>query len=92
MLQSCHQELNGRNMAKVQGLKWKDWKTVIAGDGVSSRASDAILNGCLPVIIMDNVEPAFESILDWSAFSLRVREVSLILFVGLNRMKLLVQV
>ena len=47
-----------------------------AGDGFSTRAEDAVLHGCLPVIIMDDVDPVFASILDWSAFSIRVAEVN----------------
>lgn len=49
-----------------------------AGDGWSPRAEDAILHGCIPVLVMDNVEPIFGSQLDWSAFSVRIREVSLL--------------
>ena len=45
------------------------------GDGFSSRAEDAVLQGCLPVVIMDDVEPTFSNILDWSAFSIRIAEV-----------------
>ena len=46
-----------------------------AGDGYSSRAEDSILNGCIPVVIMDEVQAVFENILDWSSFSIRVAEV-----------------
>eukprot|EP00798_Chlamydomonas_sp_ICE-L_P002473 gene2473-5423_t len=38
------------------------------------RAEDAILHGCIPVIIMDNVQTVFESILEWEKFSVRVKE------------------
>ena len=47
-----------------------------AGDGFSTRAEDAILHGCIPVVIMDNVDPVFATILDWDSFSVRVKEVS----------------
>lgn len=50
---------------------------VVPGDGYSSRAEDSILNGCIPVVIMDEVQAVFESILDWSTFSLRVPEKEL---------------
>lgn len=50
-------------------------KGLSAGDGYSSRAGDSILNGCIPVVIMDNVDAAFESILDWNLFSVRINEV-----------------
>ena len=49
----------------------------LAGDGYSSRAEDSILNGCIPVVIMDEVQAVFENILEWSTFSLRVTEVIL---------------
>ena len=35
-----------------------------------------MLHGCLPVVIMDDVDPVFASILDWDSFSVRVPEVS----------------
>ncbi len=47
-----------------------------AGDGWSSRAADAILHGCIPVVLMDNVRVPFETIIDWSLFSIRIAEVS----------------
>jgi Exostosin family len=45
------------------------------GDGWSPRAEDAILHGCIPMVVMDHVDPVFATILDWSEFSIRVREV-----------------
>lgn len=47
---------------------------VLPGDGWSPRAEDAILHGCLPVLVADNVHAVFESLLDWDAFSVRVKE------------------
>ncbi|KAG2437847.1 hypothetical protein HXX76_005465 [Chlamydomonas incerta] len=47
---------------------------VLPGDGWSPRAEDAVLHGCIPVVIMDNVHAVFESILDWESFSIRIRE------------------
>ncbi len=44
------------------------------GDGWSSRAEDAILHGCIPVVIMDEVHAVYESILDWDMFSVRIKE------------------
>jgi hypothetical protein len=35
---------------------------------------DAVLHGCVPVVIQDEVHADFESILDWDSFSLRVPE------------------
>ncbi len=48
-----------------------------AGDGFSARAEDAILHGCLPVVIMDNVHSLFESITDWDQWSVRINEASM---------------
>jgi len=50
----------------------------VTGDGYSSRAADSILNGCIPVVVMDEVDAVFETILDWELFSIRVPEVSAI--------------
>ncbi|GLC34055.1 hypothetical protein PLESTB_000832400 [Pleodorina starrii] len=47
---------------------------VAPGDGWSARAEDAVLHGCVPLVIMDNVHAVFESILDWDSFSIRIRE------------------
>jgi hypothetical protein len=46
-----------------------------AGDGWSPRAEDAILHGCIPVLIMDNVDPVFGNALNWESFSIRIPEV-----------------
>ena len=45
-----------------------------AGDGFSRRAEDAILHGCLPVIIMDDVDEKFSNVVDYEAFSVRIAE------------------
>ncbi|GAX85342.1 hypothetical protein CEUSTIGMA_g12759.t1 [Chlamydomonas eustigma] len=50
---------------------------VAPGDGWSARAEDAILHGCIPVVIMDGVHVVYESILDWSSFSVRIPEADL---------------
>ncbi|GFR42914.1 hypothetical protein Agub_g3913, partial [Astrephomene gubernaculifera] len=47
---------------------------VAPGDGWSARAEDAILHGCIPLVLMDGVHAVFESILEWDAFSVRLRE------------------
>ncbi|KAG2497881.1 hypothetical protein HYH03_004147 [Edaphochlamys debaryana] len=47
------------------------------GDGWSPRAEDAVLHGCVPLVIMDGVDPVWGSLLDWSAFSVRVQEQAL---------------
>eukprot|EP00198_Chlamydomonas_reinhardtii_P007427 XP_001696764.1 exostosin-like glycosyltransferase [Chlamydomonas reinhardtii] len=47
---------------------------VAPGDGWSARAEDAILHGCIPLVIMDGVHAVFESIVEWDAFAVRIRE------------------
>ncbi len=42
------------------------------GDGFSARFEDAVLHGCVPVIIMDNTQVPFESILDMESFTVRI--------------------
>ena len=44
------------------------------GDGWSSRVDDAVRHGCIPVILMDGVHMPFETLLNYSAFSVRVPE------------------
>lgn len=44
---------------------------VLMGDGWTARFEDAVVHGCIPVIIMDDVHVSFESIIDVSKFSLR---------------------
>ena len=44
------------------------------GDGWSSRVDDAVRHGCIPVIIMDNVHMPFETVLNYSAFAIRIAE------------------
>jgi hypothetical protein len=44
------------------------------GDGWSARAEDAILHGCVPIILQDGVHAPLESVLDYAAFSVRVPE------------------
>ncbi|KXZ54467.1 hypothetical protein GPECTOR_4g532 [Gonium pectorale] len=47
---------------------------VAPGDGWSARLEDAMLHGCVPVVVMDGVRGVFEDQLDFSSFSIRVRE------------------
>ena len=44
------------------------------GDGWATRIEDAIQHGCIPVIFHDGVHGPFESILEYDAFSLRLKE------------------
>ena len=44
------------------------------GDGWSPRLEDAVLHGCIPVIIADRVHAVFESVLDIDSFAVRVAE------------------
>eukprot|EP00891_Asterochloris_glomerata_P004391 jgi/Astpho2/4391/e_gw1.00067.84.1_t len=50
---------------------------VAPGDGWSPRAEDSVLHGCIPVVIKDNVEEMFATLLDWSTFSIRIAEADL---------------
>ncbi|KAG2432501.1 hypothetical protein HXX76_008846 [Chlamydomonas incerta] len=50
---------------------------VLPGDGWSPRWEDAVLHGCIPVVIMDDVQVVFESLVDVSLFSLRIAESEL---------------
>ncbi|KAG2444185.1 hypothetical protein HYH02_009123 [Chlamydomonas schloesseri] len=47
---------------------------VAAGDGWSARLEDAVLHGCIPVIVIDNVHVVFESILEIDSFAVRIPE------------------
>ena len=47
---------------------------VAAGDGWSARFDDAVLHGCIPVIVIDGVVGPWGHQLRWRAFSVRVRE------------------
>eukprot|EP00891_Asterochloris_glomerata_P004390 jgi/Astpho2/4390/Aster-00009 len=49
---------------------------VAPGDGWSPRAEDAVLHGCIPVVIKDDVDEVFASLLDWSTFSIRIAEAN----------------
>ena len=50
---------------------------VAAGDGWTSRFDDAVLHGCIPVIVMDGVVGPWGHQLRWQAFSVRVREADI---------------
>ncbi|KAG2488355.1 hypothetical protein HYH03_013045 [Edaphochlamys debaryana] len=49
---------------------------VVPGDGYAMRFEDAVLHGCLPLIIMDRTHALFESILDIDSFSIRIKEAA----------------
>lgn len=44
----------------------------LMGDGFSSRYDDAIIHGCIPVMVHDGVEPSWSSLLDTESYSVRV--------------------
>ncbi|MEW5318578.1 MAG: hypothetical protein WDW38_009791 [Sanguina aurantia] len=50
---------------------------VAPGDGWSARAEDSILHGCVPVLVMDYVQPIWDGVLDWDSFSVRIAESAL---------------
>ncbi|PNH07497.1 putative glucuronosyltransferase, partial [Tetrabaena socialis] len=45
---------------------------VAPGDGWSARMEDAVLHGCIPVIVADDVHAVFEGALDVDSFALRL--------------------
>ena len=47
---------------------------VAPGDGWSPRAEDAVLHGCVPVIVMNDTHVIFETLFDWDSFSVRVQQ------------------
>lgn len=58
----------------ARSLRIQPPTNVCAGDGWSARAEDAILHGCIPLVIQDNVMVVFEQLLEWDAFALRIAE------------------
>ncbi|KAL4427651.1 hypothetical protein ABPG75_001740 [Micractinium tetrahymenae] len=46
----------------------------LMGDGWTARFEDGLMNGCIPVIIIDNVQLTWHSIMDLDAYSLRVAQ------------------
>jgi hypothetical protein len=55
-------------------LAQSKYALVLPGDGWSARAEDAILHGCVPILVMDDVNAIFEPELDWPSFSVRIKE------------------
>lgn len=47
------------------------------GDGFAKRAEDAVLHGCLPVQIGDDITDKFETILGWADFTTRIPEADI---------------
>ncbi|CAI5946693.1 unnamed protein product [Closterium sp. NIES-64] len=66
---------------------------VFPGDGFSARMEDAMLHGCIPVIVQDGVWMAFERHLNYSEFAVRVAEddiphlVDILRAIPLNRVQ-----
>lgn len=50
---------------------------VLPGDGWSGRFEDSMMHGCIPVIIQDDVDISFESIMDVSLFTIRIAQADL---------------
>ncbi|GLI60030.1 hypothetical protein VaNZ11_002095 [Volvox africanus] len=50
---------------------------VVPGDGWSPRLEDAVLHGCIPVVIMDGVRAVWEDQLEFERCSIRVGEQEL---------------
>ncbi|KAG2444184.1 hypothetical protein HYH02_009122 [Chlamydomonas schloesseri] len=47
---------------------------VATGDGWSARTEDAVLHGCIPVMVIDGVHMKFETLFDVDSFSIRIPE------------------
>lgn len=50
---------------------------VFPADGFSPQLEDAVLHGCIPVIIQDGIHLPFESFLDFNDFSIRIAEADI---------------
>jgi len=58
-------------------LKKSRYCFALPGDGWSARFEDSVLHGCIPVIIMDNTQVPFESILQADKFTVRIAQSDL---------------
>jgi hypothetical protein len=67
IVKAGYQRCSSDNTAENLGV-------VPAGDGFSMRAEDAVLHGCIPVLIMDNILPILDPHLTWADFSIRIAE------------------
>lgn len=72
----------GDSLPELEGgyselLQRSQFCLVLPGDGWSPRMEDAMLHGCVPVIIQDQVHVPFESLLDMERFSLRLPQSAL---------------
>ncbi|CAI6002736.1 unnamed protein product [Closterium sp. NIES-65] len=47
---------------------------VFPGDGFSARMEDAMLHGCIPVIVQDGIHLPFENFLSYEDFTVRIAE------------------
>lgn len=47
---------------------------VFPGDGWSGRMEDSVLQGCIPVIIQDGIQLAYENVLNYDSFAVRIAE------------------
>nr|ACN39924.1 unknown [Picea sitchensis] len=47
---------------------------VFPGDGWSGRMEDSVLQGCIPVIIQDGIQVAYENVLNYDSFAVRIAE------------------
>eukprot|EP00850_Spirogloea_muscicola_P019513 SM000192S04908 [mRNA] locus=s192:268840:274943:+ [translate_table: standard] len=50
---------------------------VFPGDGFSARMEDAVMHGCIPVIVQDGIHLPFENFLDYASFSVRIAEADI---------------
>ncbi|KAK9805384.1 hypothetical protein WJX73_009679 [Symbiochloris irregularis] len=75
MVGTAHDGAEGGSYERM--LSSSKFCLVAPGDGWSGRAEDSILHGCIPVVIMDDVDPVFATALHWERFSIRVREADM---------------
>lgn len=58
---------------------------VLPGWGWSGRMEDAVLHGCIPVILQDGIHTPWESVLDARSYSVRVRREDMAQMVSMLR-------
>ena len=61
-----------RREAYFENMCGSKFCVAAAGFGFSTRAYEAATSGCVPLIMQDGIEQAYEDILPWSLFSLRL--------------------
>ncbi|PSC68519.1 exostosin-like glycosyltransferase [Micractinium conductrix] len=55
-------------------LASSDFCFALMGDGWASRFDDAVVHGCIPVVIQDEIEQAWHGVLDLDSYTVRIAE------------------